>query len=39
MRNLGRLVAGIIALAFVGAVAAGVAGLPDARRYLRLRRM
>ena len=39
MRNLGRLVAGIIALGIAGAVAAGVAGLPDARRYLRLRRM
>lgn len=39
MEFLGWVFVGLIALALAVAVALGVASLPDARRYLKLRRM
>jgi hypothetical protein len=39
MEVLGWIFLAIIALVLVAAVAMGVVSLPDARRYLKLRRM
>ncbi|WP_373877349.1 DUF6893 family small protein [Mycobacterium kiyosense] len=39
MDVLGRIFAVLIAVVLVVAVVIGVASLPDAKRYLRLRRM
>ncbi|WP_373424951.1 DUF6893 family small protein [Mycobacterium simiae] len=39
MEFLGWVFVGLIALVLAVAVALGVASLPDARRYLKLRRM
>lgn len=39
MEALGWVFLAIVALAVVAAVVIGVMSLPDARRYLRLRRM
>jgi hypothetical protein len=39
MEVLGWIFVAIIALVVVGALAMGVISLPDARRYLKLRRM